>query len=415
MLLWIGFAVLTGGVIAALLRPLARKASDAVDAGTADLGVYREQLGAIEAEKDRGLLDSSEVEAARTELARRLLRAAESAASDSASPPPRDSGRSSRIGNLTFILAALVPLATVGIYVTLGSPQMAGQPHSERLKAASNTKSVDELVGLVEARLRQQPDDVQGWEVLAPVYVRAGRFRDAAVAYRNSIRLAGETPRRLSGLAEALILAENGLVVPEARGALQRLKAIEPERPEARFWMAIAREQDGDVKGAIADLEDMLKTAQPDASWRQLVEGHVAELKAKGSGDQTAASRPPQPMPSVPRSEDAPAGVTAPSRGEGPAGASGGGPSGADIEAASRMSAGERAQMIEKMVAGLSARLEKDGRDLDGWMKLVRAYKVMGRDGDARAAFERAKKGLAGDEASLKSLDDLARSLGLGS
>ena len=413
MLLWIGFAVLTGGVIAALLRPFARKASDAVDAGTADLGVYREQPGAIEAERGRGLLDSGEVEAARAELARRLLRAAESAASDSASPAQGDESRAPRLGKLTFILAALVPLASIGIYVALGSPQLAGHPHAERLKAAaSSTKSVDDLVGLVEARLRQHPDDVQGWEVLAPVYVRAGRFRDAAVAYRNSIRLAGETPRRLSGLAEALILAENGLVVPEARGALQRLRAVEPERPEARFWMAIAREQDGDVKGALADLEDMLKTAQPDASWRQLVEGHVAELKAKGSGDQAAVTQPQQP---VPRAEGMPAGVAPPMRGDGPAGASGGGPSGAEIEAASRMSAGERAQMIEKMVAGLAARLEQDGRDLDGWMKLVRAYKVLGRDGDARDAIERAKKGLAGDEVALKSLDEFARSLGLGS
>ncbi len=411
MLLWIGFAVLAGGVIAALLWPFLHRTGGVVDAGAADLAVYREQLGAIEAEKDRGLLDTNEIEAARTELARRLLRAAENATKADTPRSGTGESRTPNLAKIAFVLAALVPLVSVATYVGIGSPQLDGQPHAERLKAASNNTSVDELVGLVEARLRQHPEDAQGWEVIAPVYVRAGRFRDAAVAYRNLIRLTGETPRRLSGLVEALILAENGLVVPEARSVLQRLRAIDPQRAEARFWMAIAKEQDGDVKGAIADLEEMLKSAQADASWRQLVEGHVSELKAKGTGEGGTATIPPEQPRPVPD-----AGSVAAATAQNPVGgASVRGPSEADLGAAGRMSAAERTQMIEKMVAGLAARLEKDGRDLDGWMKLVRAYKVMGRDGDARGAIEKARKSLSGDAGALKSLDELGQALGLGS
>jgi cytochrome c-type biogenesis protein CcmH len=78
------------------------------------------------------------------------------------------------------------------------------------------------------------------------------------------------------------------------------------------------------------------------------------------------------------------------------------------------MSPADRQAMIEDMVSGLAARLEKDGRDLAGWQRLIRALSVLGRKDDAVAALDRARKSLAGEPASLTALADLARSLGLG-
>ena len=89
------------------------------------------------------------------------------------------------------------------------------------------------------------------------------------------------------------------------------------------------------------------------------------------------------------------------------------GPSAADIEAAQSMSPGERQAMVDSMVKKLAARLEADGDDLPGWLRLVRAYTVLWRSGDAKAALAKAKDRFAGNAQAIKQLDTLAAELGL--
>lgn len=438
MLLWFGFAVLAAAVIAALLWPLLRSAPARLEPEQADVAVYREQLRAIEADEERGLLEASETEAARTELARRLLRAA--SAGEVAAAAPVDQPQQTLLGKAAYGLAAVVPIAGLIVYLLLGSPGLPGLPHKDRLAAPATNRSVEDLIGLVEARLRQKPDDAQGWEVIAPVYARVGRYRDAAIAYGRSLEINGESAKRLTGLAEALILAENGVVGGDARRVLKRLREIAPETPEPRFWLAMAKEQDGDLPAAIADLEAMLAAGKPDAPWREMVSKRVAELKATladapadRSASQSASGAnadpalgpalgsAPGPKPGTPVASDAQRPSAPPATGRvsapasGPAAGRMPGPSEEQVAAAREMSPTDRAQMIDRMVKGLAERLEKNGRDLEGWLRLVRAYKVMGREADARAALDKARKGLAGDDAALKSIDALGAELGLGS
>ena len=293
MLLWIGFALLTAGVVAFLARPLMESAGSARSDTSADLSVYRDQLRAIEAEREQGLLEAAEAEAARTEMARRLLRAADrakensdvSAGTTTSEDATQASSRTCSMARpLIYAVSALIPLLSVGVYVLVGSPAVPGNPFAERVAKSNQGRSVDELIGLVEKRLRSQPNDGQGWEVIAPVYMKQQRYDDAARAYANSIRLNGETPDRVAGFAEALVLTNNGLIVPDARRAYQRLLKIAPDRPEPRFWLALAKEQDGDLAGGIADLDGMLKSAPGDAPWRPLVEGKLNEMRTALAG-----------------------------------------------------------------------------------------------------------------------------------
>ena len=71
--------------------------------------------------------------------------------------------------------------------------------------------------------------------------------------------------------------------------------------------------------------------------------------------------------------------------------------------------------MIAAMVDGLAARLKINGKDLQGWSRLVNAYAVLGRKTDAVAALADARKNFTGDEQALGKLAALAKSLGLGS
>lgn len=423
MLLWIGFAVLTAGVIAVLARPLVRPADPHADSQSADLAVYRDQLRAIDSEREQGLLEASEAEAARTELGRRILRAAEhspevaAANADSLSEPaggghaagagPEQTPASGSARALVYAAGLIIPLLSIGVYLGVGSPGLPGTPFAERVAKSGPGRSIDELIGLVEKRLRAQPEDGQGWEVVAPVYMKQQRYNDAARAFANSIRLNGETPDRVAGFAEALVLANNGLIVPDARRAYERLLKIAPDRVEARFWLALAKEQDGDLAGGIADLEKLLQSAPADAPWRSLVEGKLGEMRTAlaggtsgiGEGGGEAAKTPAEAT-----AERAP-----------PQNAGAPGPNAADVAAVQQMSPEERSAFITQMVDGLAARLAENGKDLEGWKRLARAYKVMGRDSDAVKAIADARRALAEDAAAIQALDALAKDLGIGS
>jgi cytochrome c-type biogenesis protein CcmH len=383
MLFWVLCAVLTAAVLYFVTRPLTVPVAgpSALERDRAsDLAVYRDQLSEVEADRARGLLSDAEAEAARIEISRRLLARAESG-----EPAQGGSGERGLTGaRMAFITAViLVPAVSLALYLAYGSPGLPGRPHAERVAASADKASIETLVAKVEERLRAHPEDGQGWDVIAPVYFRQGRFDEAVQAYRNAIRLLGESPKRLAGLGEAQVFAKNGIVTEDARRAFQRLAELEPSRPEPRFWLALAKEQDGDIGGALADYRKLVADAPADADWRAPVEQRIAMLTQRRAGD--------------PRDEAER------------------GPTEQDIAAAGKLAPGERAAMIEQMVEGLAQRLETESQDLAGWQRLMRAYAVLGQKDKANDALAKARKAFAEDETSLAALNDLARKLGLDS
>ena len=368
MLIWIGFALLTAGVLA-LLRPFFAPGASEVKPAAADLAVYRDQLKEIATDQERGLIAGSEAQSARTEVARRLLE--RSADADKQKRSDRDVPRVNG-AIVRNAIAGLVPLVSIAAYLVLGSPGLPSHPFVKPGSIPVEQASQAELVAMVEARLRDEPGDGKGWDVIAPVYFRQGRFAESAEAYARAIRILGETQGRLYGLAEATIIANNGLVTEDARKALERILELNPGNGEAGFGLALAKEQDGRTAEAIADYRRLLDNSPKDARWRPAAEAKLFRLEKKG----------------------APAGNAPPVEG---------------------MSEAERAKFIVRMVDGLAARLKSNGKDLPGWLQLVRSYKVLGRDADANAALGEARRQFEGDAKSLGELDGLAKSIGLGS
>ena len=260
MVLWFGLAVLSAAVVAVLLKPLLRQQSSLRD--DADpTAIYRDQLRELDLERERGTISAPDFDAARTEIARRLLAAAD-ARPDSAGSPQSNSKSTPR---LAITIAAAVPLSAIAIYLAIGAPHVPSQPHAARLKAPLETARVDELVRAVEARLRQHPGDGQGWDVVGPVYLKQGRFREAADAFAAASRLLGETPKRLAGLAEATVLENDGIVTAAARIAYEKLTETGAGAAGATFWLAMAKEQDGRLAAAISDYDALIASA-PDGA-----------------------------------------------------------------------------------------------------------------------------------------------------
>jgi cytochrome c-type biogenesis protein CcmH len=380
MLLWLLIALLTVAVLAAVLAPLAGTLTPGDPAQAGSMAVYRDQLAELEAEKARGLLDGTEAETAKLEISRRLLA---SAAALEESRAHQGALRPVGARPIALAVAIAVPLLALSVYLTHGAPDVPAYPHAAQQGgqggALADARLAD-LVAKVEAQLRRTPQDGDGWDVIAPVYFSLERFRDAADAYAHAAALKGETVKRLMGFAQSAVLAADGIVTEDARVAYQKILRLEPGRQEARFWLAMAKEQDGELNAAIGDYQALLAEAPADAAWRGALEERIKEVTARLGGPDAAR-----------------------------------GPSPDAIAAAQQLPAQDQAKMIASMVDGLAARLKANGKDLPGWLRLVNAYTVLDRKDDARAALADARKNFTGDEKALAALAALAKGLGLGS
>jgi cytochrome c-type biogenesis protein CcmH len=249
MVFWALAAILTAVVTIALLAPMARssRASAASGAAAHDLEVYRDQLAEIERDEAAGLIDKTEADYARTEVSRRMLRAAKA----------EGSGKSrSKLGSTAALRIAVllfVPAVALATYLASGAPDLPHQPLASRMAEPATPTAlsgnappeVAELIARAEQHLANNPDDGRGWDVLAPIYARVGRLEDSRTAYANAIRLLGASPARQSGFGETLVALAGGVVTEEARLAFESAREMEPEDPKAAFFLALALAQEG--------------------------------------------------------------------------------------------------------------------------------------------------------------------------
>lgn len=395
--IWFILAAMTAAAVFALLWPISRRRRQRVDGTEPELstetGFYEDQLAEIERDLARGLIAPREAEAARTEAARRLLRASrEESAARSALPPIAEPHLRQRRAASAFALST-IPLVALVVYGLYGSPNLPSQTDADRSATRAGAEDLMTAIGQIEARLANHPDDIRGWSVLAPVYMRLGRYDDAARAYASVVRLKGEDAQALSDWGEALIVAAEGTVSPEARKVLNRAVAADPKAAKPQFYLARGEEQAGDVAGAIRRLDTLAGSAPADAPWLPTVRDTLARLK----GETT-----PQATPEGGAKPEAPASGAA-------TGSAVGGPA-ANIQA---LPPSERIDAIRGMVEGLERRLAKQGGSADEWLRLVRSHAVLGERDKALAALARAQEALKGDESARARLDGQARELGL--
>jgi len=363
MSLWFILAVMTAAAAFAVLWPLGR--APRLRSG-GESAIYKDQLAEVERDRSAGLISAGDAEAAEIEISRRLLAAARSERS-----APVAAHLKVRRAVAAFALVGL-PLVAAALYLTFGAPSLASLPLAERAPVPPAQASLETLVAQVEAHLEKNPKDGRGWEVLAPVLLKLGRTDDAVRALRNSLTFNGETAVRRADLGEAIAAAAGGVVTAEARQEFDRALALDATEVKARYFSAVAAMQDGKTDQAGAIWRDMLQSAPADAPWRPLVARALAGI-----------------------------GVNAPEL------------SGDVISAANDMTAQQRTEMIGGMVERLAARLKQNGDDVDGWLRLVRAYMVLGQTDKAKQAIADARQASEGSPERLRALNDALKNLGL--
>ncbi len=338
--------------LAFILRPLLRRGAKLDRRQDHDLAVYRDQLSEVDRDLERGVISAGDAVAARTEIERRILRAAEI----KDGPLRPDQGwLSGRLPALLLCLA--IPGLALVIYDQLGSPGLPGEPFTAR-ESRPDSGQQDQIIAQLKQRLSSDPGDADGWTLLGNLYARMGRWAEAGAAYRDALAADGQHQEALIGMAESLVALAQGLVVPEARLIFAGILEMDPKQPSALYYAGLALAQDGRLEDAYELWSNLIGAAPPQAPWLPLVQRQLARLSAE-----TGKLDP---------------GATAP----GPAG-----PSQEDVEAAAEMSPEEREAFIRTMVQRLADRLAQTPDDLDGWLRLARSYRMLGEEEQARDAL----------------------------
>ncbi|MEQ1902037.1 MAG: c-type cytochrome biogenesis protein CcmI [Devosia sp.] len=331
MIVWIFVAVITATACAALYYAAGGRPVNATADGTdATTNHFRRQLDEIETDLGAGRLGQAESVAAKAELARELVRAQ----GDSAEPKKP-------AGNVLLPLVAIAALA-VGTYWMLGKPELPASPLATRTDLGAPTLNLDVAIEAIEKRLAENPDDLRGWQVIAPAYMQLSRFADAAKAYRRVNELAPPTADSETDLGEALMMQKDGNAEGEPLALFKSAASRDPRHIRSRFYIASEETRAGNFEAAIADWNALLALAKGDEPW--VVTARDGLTFAEQSLHPTAPTQPPD------------------------------------------------AAQIDAMVDGLEARLTSEGGTIEEWTQLVRSRMVQGRMDEAQKAYDAARK-----------------------
>lgn len=373
---------LTSLALAILLVPLLWHRGGQATRDAYNLAVYREQLAEVDRDLRRDLLTPEQADAARTEIGRRILALRPGKAEAHANP---------RAPAIAAVGILLLPIAVWGLYLRLGSPLLPDQPFAARRAAsagavAKNEPHLDmnEAVARLEAHLKQHSDDLAGWLLLGRSELSLGRYAEAAEAYHHAADLSGHRADIMGDWGEAQVLAAGGTVTAAAREAFEAGLKDPETAPRSRYYLALAKLQQGDAKGALQAWTELAADSPKDAEWLPLLRQRIAEAASALGIDPATLKQ---------------AGGDSPPVGDASS------PSAAAVAATAKATAGaspeERRSMIATMVSRLAARLESQPDDVEGWGRLGRSYLVLNEPEKARDAYARALK-LKPDDAALK-------------
>jgi cytochrome c-type biogenesis protein CcmH len=367
---WIAATVLMMIVMLAVYVPLNR-AAKAETTKPALMRALAAELNEVNQDKGLRFANAAEAEGARAEIGRRLLAL-------EAAPDANFAAKHSPF----FAVFALVPILAIPLYMELGQPEYADQHFAMRMDrdAIEGQNEVAGLVERVEQRLKEVPEDSQGWGLIAPIYYRMGRVEDALSAYERAIKFfKGDAVTRanlIADRAEILVAKDNGKVSADAAKAFNEAVALDKDNQKALFYLAINLEQSGKADEAKTNWQNLIARFRPaNPAWIKVAENRLVALG--GSVSMQVGPTPDQ------------------------------------VDAAADMTLEQRQDMIKGMVDGLAAKLKDDPKNVDGWLQLIRSRQVLGDSAQTAMDLASARAQFVEGSPERASIDALATSLGI--
>ncbi len=250
MLFWILAGLMVAAALLMILPPLfGRQDTVSADRRQQNIIIARERLQELEQERDNGELSQEEFEAYRDELEQSLL--------DDVAPEQSDDQQRHvhRSRQSAIALIVLVPVAAIGLYLFLGEPvimqQQASAARQVQGAGADKLPSIDTMVDQLARRLENNPDDAEGWALLAQSYMAIKDYSGAATAMENLYRLRSEDPNIILQYADALAMAQGRQLSGKPAELIEQALAIKPDHLIGLWMAGMVAEERGELQQAI--------------------------------------------------------------------------------------------------------------------------------------------------------------------
>ena len=242
----------------------------------ANLAIHRDQLREIDADVAAGTLNAEQHEKARRELQARLL---EDMAVDDAAGAPVRHGRGAAI-----VASIAVPLLVFGLYFAVGNPQalQSGGTADAGASHGMTAQQVGMLVERLAARMKENPEDREGWILLARSYGAINRFDQAVQAYANAAARLPRDAQLLADYADVLAMAQGRRLQGEPEKIIARALKIDPRNLKALALAGSAAFEKKDFAEAIRYWERILPLVQSDAESARTIQANIAEARSLG-------------------------------------------------------------------------------------------------------------------------------------
>jgi cytochrome c-type biogenesis protein CcmH len=305
-------AIMVAAALAWIVPPLLRGGSRArVDRTAVNLGILKDQLAELEAERARGAIAEEHYAATRADLQRRVLEETQAEAAASAAPRSRWAGR--------FTAAAAVvavPLAAALLYARFGDPS-AFNPLARQGADAAHQFSAEDLNAMTQRlaeRLKKEPDNVNGWVTLARTYYSMGRFGEAAMAFEKVVALVPDEASLWADYADALAMAHGRQLSGKPMELVKRALELDPLQWKALAMAGTEAFDRQDYRAAVSLWEKLYESLPADVPLKQQLAGSIDEARGR-------AGMPPLAVAAAPAAAKKAAPAAAPERAPAAAGA----------------------------------------------------------------------------------------------
>ena len=278
--------LLVAGALLFVVPPLVRRtAQPGTSRDAVNAAVYRDQLRELQADLQAGTLAPDQHDTARREIEARL------AADLGTSEAQAKSAVSARGAALALGLA--VPICALAVYLTVGNPRaLAPRLGEGEGPHGMSGQQFESLVGRLAARLKDNPEDAEGWMMLGRSYAVLGRFGDSSEAYAKAVARVPNDAQLLADYADSLAMAQGRTLQGEPDKLVKRALAVDPNNVKALVLAGTAAFDRNDRAGAIRYWERALAVLPAESDMAQRVRASIAE--AGGSAPTTQVAKPAQ-------------------------------------------------------------------------------------------------------------------------
>lgn len=263
MVFWLVAAMLMAAALLLILPPLlqSQKSQDVLERDEINLVLYKDQLAELEADLASGDITQDQFDQAHADLERSLL---QDISNDTPSGESKTGALAAFAGNKSAIaVGVFVPVFAILMYLEMGNLEMGLKPEDARpggMMAQHDGASIEEQIRKLQEHLQENPDDIQGWVMMARSYYFMKQYQAASDAFSRTVALTNnENQDLLADYADALAMAQGRSMIGKPYELVKQALAIQPFHQKALWLAATAAYQQQDYKAAEGYYQSMLK------------------------------------------------------------------------------------------------------------------------------------------------------------